>query len=75
MGRRPRPVGAFEAALEDAGVDPAAYDRQDPPAGLSAEQRTAIGSATRQLATPEMVEALNGVQQPARDVCGRSLSL
>lgn len=68
-------LGALDAALADAGVDPAAYDRDEPPEGLTAEQRTAIGSAARQLATPEMVRALNGVQQQARDVCGTSLTL
>jgi len=62
-------IGALEDALEDAGVDPATYDRKKPPSGLTDEQRSEIEAAARALATPEMVAALDGVEQQARDVC------
>ena len=68
-------LGRLSDALDAAGVDPATYDRTDPPAGLSDEDRSAIEGAARQLATPEMVTALGSVQQQARDVCRTPLAL
>ena len=62
-------------ALEEADVDPATYDREEPPEGLSEEDRAAIDAAARELASPAMVVALEGVQQQARDVCKTALSL
>ncbi|HET9420424.1 MAG TPA: hypothetical protein VFO49_04755 [Nocardioides sp.] len=68
-------IGDLVAALEDADVDPAAYDRTRPPAGLTTDQLDAIDAAAQALATPEMAEALNGVEQQARDVCKTPLTL
>jgi hypothetical protein len=68
-------IGALVDALEDAGVDPATYDRKKPPAGLTQEQRKAIDAAARALAAPEMIRALSGVEQQARDVCKTPLTL
>ena len=70
-------VGRIEnlvEALDEAGVDPATYDRDDPPSGLSEEDRTAIDAAAGELATPATAAALEGVQQQARDVCKAPLS-
>lgn len=70
-------VGRIETlveALDAAGVDPASYDRDDPPAGLSEEDRTAIDAAAGELATPATSAALTGVQQQARDVCQAPLN-
>lgn len=70
-------VGRIETlteALDAAGVDPATYDRDDPPAGLSEEDRTAIDAAAGELATPATAAALEGVQQQARDVCQAPLN-
>ncbi len=61
-------------ALEAADVDPATYDREQPPPGLSDEERTAIDAAANELATPATVAALEGVQQQARDVCKMPMS-
>lgn len=61
--------------LEEAGVDPATYDRENPPAGVTSEQRDRIDAASRQLTAPDSVTALEGVQQQARDVCKTPLSL
>jgi hypothetical protein len=60
-------------ALEEAGVDPAAYDRDDPPDGLSRADRDRIDAAARKLTSDETVRALNGVDQQAKDVCGTPL--
>ena len=68
-------IGDLVDALEDAGVDPATYDRKQPPAGVTDEQRRAIDTAARALATPEMAAALDGVEQQARDVCRTPLVL
>lgn len=68
-------VAALDRALRDAGVDPATYDRSDPPAGLSAEERSAIDGAARELGSRSTTEALSGLDQQARDVCRTPLSL
>ena len=62
-------------ALEDAGVDPEAYDAEKPPPGLSTEERDRIEAAARDVADPKTVAALSGVDQQARDVCKTPLSL
>lgn len=68
-------VRELRDALEDAGVDPATYDRDDRPAGLTDAQRARIDAAAEQLVAPATVRALTGVQQQARDVCGTPLTL
>ena len=68
-------IGDLVEALEDAGVDPTTYDRSQPPAGLTEEEKGAIDAAARALATPEMVAALDGVEQQARDVCKTPMTL
>ena len=68
-------IGALVGALEDAGVDPATYDRKKPPAGVTEDERDAIDAAARALARPEMAQALAGVEQQARDVCKTPLTL
>jgi hypothetical protein len=65
----------LQDALDDAGVDADAYDRDDPPAGLSDDERSRIESAARGLVAPETATALEGLQQQARDVCQTPLSL
>ncbi|MDN4175666.1 hypothetical protein QWY28_22075 [Nocardioides sp. SOB77] len=77
-------------ALEDAGVDPATYDPVEEPedgaddeAGgaedgadeVTEEERARIDAAVRELVAPATREALAGVQQQARDVCGTQLTL
>ena len=66
---------ALEKALEDAGIDPAAYDRENPPPGLSAAERDRIEAAADGVADPRTGAALEGVDQQARDVCKTSLYL
>jgi hypothetical protein len=71
-------VGRIEGlndALEDAGVDPATYDRDDPPADLSDEARAAIDAAAEQLGSGTTLRALQDLDQHARDVCQTPLTL
>lgn len=65
-------VGRLEAlqdALDAAGVDAATYDRDDPPAEVSSEERTAIDAAARELVRPETAQALAVLETQVRDVC------
>ncbi len=68
-------IGDLVEALEDAGVDPATYDRRKPPAGLTDDEKAAIDAAAQALATNEMKAALDGVEQQARDVCKTPMTL
>jgi hypothetical protein len=68
-------IEGLEQALEDAGVDPASYDPQDPPGGVTEEQRRAIATAADRVGSRETQEALQGVEQQARDVCKTPLTL
>jgi hypothetical protein len=65
---------ALEGALDEAGVDPAAYDPKTPPASLSPAQRTAIQGAGRDLGDEATVAAMAGIEQQALDVCKMPLS-
>jgi hypothetical protein len=65
----------LQQALKDAGVDPATYDRANPPEGLSQGDKDAIDAAARQLTSDETVTAFSGVDQQAKDVCGTPLQI
>jgi hypothetical protein len=68
-------VEALQKALDDAGVDASTYDRDKPPAGLTAEQKKAIDAAATRLGGGETLQALQDLDQQARDVCHTPLSL
>jgi hypothetical protein len=71
-------VGAVDDlgdAFRDAGADPETYDPADPPAGVTPEQQEAIAEASARLASPEVAEALQAVDQQVRDVCHTPLTL
>ncbi|CAN5368108.1 hypothetical protein BH09ACT12_BH09ACT12_37470 [soil metagenome] len=68
-------ISVLEEALDDAGVDPASYDPEQPPADLSKDELAAITAAASGLVTEATTEALDSVQQHARDVCKTPLSL
>jgi len=68
-------IAGLQAALEDAGVDPATYDREHPPPGLSQDHKDAIDAAARQLSSDATVTAFSGVDQQAKDVCGTPLQI
>lgn len=67
-------VSGLVEALESAGVDPATYDRESPPEGLSDADQDRIDAAARRLTLPATSAALEGVNQQARDVCKTPLS-
>jgi hypothetical protein len=65
----------LQDALEDAGVDPATYDRDHPPAGLSQAHKDAIDAAATVVGSQDTQTALNAVDQEAKDVCGTPLQV
>jgi hypothetical protein len=66
-------VTALHAALDEAGVDPATYDAQRPPADLGSTDRDRIERAARDLGSEETQRALADLEQQALDVCGTPL--
>ena len=65
---------ALEKALEEAGVDAAAYDPKTTQESLTPAQRTAVQGAARDLGDAGVVAAMTGVEQHALDVCKMPLS-
>jgi hypothetical protein len=68
-------VEALEESLDDAGVDGATYDRDDPPSDLKAEQKKAIDDAAARVGGAETLQAIEDLDQQARDVCHTPLTL
>lgn len=68
-------LAALESALDDAGVDPATYDRENLPEGVSEAERDRIDAAAEDLRTEESEAAFAAVEQQARDVCKTPLWL
>lgn len=68
-------LDALEGALQDADVDPTTYDRDDPPEGLTEEEKDRIDAAAGALTAPDSVAAFAAVEQQARDVCKTPLRL
>jgi hypothetical protein len=68
-------LDGLQRALADAGVDPATYDRDHPPAGVTQDDQDAIDAAADQLTSDETVTAFSGVDQQAKDVCGTPLQV
>jgi hypothetical protein len=68
-------IETLQQALDDAGVDPATYDRDRPPADLTHEQTAAIDAAAEELGSGTTLRALQDLEQQARDVCKTPLTL
>jgi len=68
-------IATLADALAAAGVDPASYDAEEPPARLGAGDRVRIEDAARGLGARETQEALAAVEQQALDVCQTPLSI
>lgn len=68
-------VESLQDALDDAGVDGATYDRDNPPRDLTAEQRKSIDDAAARVGGAETVQAIKDLDQQARDVCHTPLTL
>ena len=70
-----RSLEGLQQALEDAGVDPATYDRAHPPTGLTAEEKRTIDAAAADVGSGATLQALSDLDQQARDVCHTPLTL
>ena len=70
-----RRIEVLERALDDADVDPSTYDRDNPPDGLSDQDREQIDAAAQELGSKSTQDAFLGLQQQALDVCKTPLSL
>lgn len=68
-------ITVLREALDEAGVDPAAYDPAEGPKDLSELEQATIAAAASGLLTTAMSDALDSVQQHSRDVCKTPLSL
>jgi hypothetical protein len=68
-------IETLHSALEDAGVDAATYDRENPPAGLSADEKARIDAAARELGNPATLQAFEALDQQSRDVCKTPMTL
>jgi hypothetical protein len=68
-------VTALRTALTDAHVDPATYDPQHPPAGLTKAERAAILRAAAGVGAADTRQALANLQQEVLDVCHTPLEL
>jgi hypothetical protein len=68
-------LDGLQQALKDADVDPATYDRDNPPAGLSQADKDAIDAAAKELTSEATVTAFSSVDQQAKDVCGTPLQI
>ena len=68
-------LDAFAGTLRDAGVEAGDFVDGQPPAGLTDEQRTSIANAASELSSPDVVEAADGIEQHAKDVCKLQLGL
>lgn len=70
-----RRIEVLKQALDAADVDPNEYDRDNPPPGLSAQDRAGIDAAAQELGSKATLDAFAGLQQQALDVCQTALSL
>lgn len=68
-------IDAFSSTLSDLGVKPDDFVDGSPPAGLSPTDRTRIANAASELSSEDVVEAANGIEQQAKDVCKLQLGL
>jgi hypothetical protein len=68
-------LDAFAATLRRVGVDPGDFVGGQPPAGLSAADRSRVAQAASELSDADVVEAANGIEQHAKDVCKLQLGL
>lgn len=68
-------LDAFAGTLRDAGVKPGDFVDGKPPEGISDAQRTKIADAASELSSPDVVDAANGIEQHAKDVCKLQLGL
>ncbi|KQW43081.1 hypothetical protein ASC77_22605 [Nocardioides sp. Root1257] len=70
-----RSLKSLKQALQDAGVDPATYDRAHPPASLTTDEKKKIDAAAADVGSGATLQALSDLDQQARDVCHTPLTV
>ena len=68
-------LDAFAGTLRDDGVKPSDFVDGKPPEGISDAERTRIADGASELSSADVVEAANGIEQHAKDVCKLQLGL
>src|SRR4051794_102490 len=68
-------VDAFAKTLSDAGVKPGDFVDGQAPAGLDPAVHTRIVDAANELSSDDVVQAADGIEQQAKDVCKLQLGL
>jgi hypothetical protein len=68
-------LGELEDALDAAGVDWSTYDASKPPAGVTQAEQDRIAAAATEVGSDRTQEALDAVDQQARDVCHAPLTV
>ncbi|MGY2874931.1 hypothetical protein ACVW00_002121 [Marmoricola sp. URHA0025 HA25] len=68
-------LDAFAGTLSDLHVAPGDFVDGKPPAGLGEDARNRIASAASELSSADVVEAADGIEQHAKDVCKLQLGL
>jgi len=68
-------VDAFAKTLDDVGVKPGDFVDGQAPAGLSPAAHTRIVDAANELSSDDVVQAADGIEQQAKDVCKLQLGL
>jgi hypothetical protein len=68
-------LDAFAGTLDEVGVEPGDFVGGQPPETLSPEDRTRIANAASELSSTDVVEAADGIEQHAKDVCKLQLGL
>jgi hypothetical protein len=68
-------LDAFAGTLREVGVKPDDFVGGNPPEGLSDEDRARIAEAANELSSTDVVEAADGIEQHAKDVCKLQLGL
>ena len=68
-------VDGMRQAFADTGVDPSTSDLSALPDTVTADQRARLKAAASRLLSPEVAQAVDGIQQQALDVCHTPLEL
>jgi hypothetical protein len=68
-------LDSLHDAIAKAGVKPQDFVDGKPPASLSTAQRARIAAAASMIASADVVQAIDGIDQEARDVCKLQLGL
>ena len=64
-----RAYRALAEAVDEAGVDPAGYDPEDPPAGVTAEEARRLAGVAGALRSRRVIDASLGIEDHAASVC------